>query len=143
MDYDKLTDRNVSQLDFAAEHLGRAAQIPVPPREYKGGEGQRIAANRPLPGSRPDGGMISAAATTHNTRSLIDQIMLNEQQLRQELSEARKLIEILEANLLGSENKIIELKDDLSRETSQREHFEGMLRQIATLVVNGAKDKPA
>ena len=126
MDNDEIINRNVEQLKFTGDALR-----------------DRLPRARQLPGSRPDGGMTPAAATTHNTRSLIDQIMLNEQQLRQELSEARQLIENLEANILQMEDEIITLKSTLGSENAQREHFEGMLRQIATLVVNGAKDKPA
>ena len=122
---EQIANRNVEQMKFTADAL------------------HRLPRARQMPGSRSDGGMASAAATTHNTRSLIDQIMLNEQQLRQELSEARQLIENLEANILQMEDTIIELKNSLGSENVQREHFENMLRQIATLVVNGAKDKPA
>ena len=125
MDSEDIANRNVEQLKFTGEALR-----------------DRLPRARQLPGSRPDGGMASAAATTHNTRSLIDQIMLNEQQLCRELSDARQLIENLEANILQMENEIITLKSDLGSENVQREHFENMLRQIATLVVNGTKDKP-
>lgn len=117
MDFDKLTDKNVSQLDFAAQHLGK----------------------RPQPGSRPDGGM--APAVVQNTRSLIDQIMHNDQQLRGELDEAMKHIEKLEFDLMSAEDRVIELKDMLARETSLREYYEGTMRKIAELVVNGAKHK--
>lgn len=146
-----IADRNVEQLRFAGKALGGLGPA------YNIGKGAEMQRQRP--GSRPDGGMVRTGqdhATINDlnnpqdptrqsgsTKDLLYQVMQTEAGLRAELADARKLIENLEANILQMGNEIIELKDTLARENAQRQHFEGMLRQIATLVVNGAKDKPA
>lgn len=121
MDQNNITDRNVEQLDFTGKHLGNLPRA------------------RSLPGSRSDGGM---AQVRQDTGSLIDQILTNDRQLRNDLAGAYKEVEKLEANLLTLENEIIELKDTLGSERALREHAEGVIRKIADLIVNGAKDKP-
>ena len=118
----RIVDRNVEQLKFTGDVL------------------HRLPRARQMPGSREDAGM---EPTPRDTRDLLKQIQHTEDALRQELSDARQLIENLEANIAQMESTILELKSALGSENAQREHFESMLRQIATLVVNGAKDKPA
>ena len=121
MDQNNITDRNVEQLDFTGKHLGNLPRA------------------RSLPGSRSDGGMISPQKQTHD---LIQQIVDNENRLRAELVDARATIDHCERDLATLQSEYSELKARHDLEKKQREHFEAMLRKIAELVVNGAKEHP-
>ena len=121
MDSEDIANRNVEQLNFTADAL------------------HRLPRARQIPGSRPDGGMTPRVA---ETRNLLDQIQQIEAGLRAELVDARATIDHCERDLATLQSEYSELKARHDLEKSRREHFEGMLRQIATLVVNGAKDKP-
>lgn len=116
MDYEEVTDRNVAQLDVVNRALG---------------------GHRQPPGSRADGGMLP-----HNSlKDLIQQIVQHDADTRNDLQDAQNMVHELEKDLAEVEKTVTRLKAELEHETRQREHFEGMLRQIATLVVNGTRGR--
>lgn len=119
MDQEDIAAKNVEQLNFTARALKRMA--------------------KPLPGSRPDGGIAKPDTTMHD---MLQHIAQRESELLNDLQDAKNLVENLEHDLLQLETTLIEVREQLEREKNAREHFENMLRQIATLVVNGSKAAP-
>jgi uncharacterized protein with von Willebrand factor type A (vWA) domain len=95
MDTEDIADRNVEQLGYVRNALGRRSQ----------------------PGSRPDGGM--APNNLPDMEQLLNQIMSHDVDLR---------------------NEIGRLKDQLATEQDARAHLEKIIRQVASLIVNGSKD---
>ena len=124
MDFDKLTDRNVAQLDYAADNLGKAGQ------------------RKPLPGSRSDGGMAPMAPMAGTVQGLTQQILQREADLLDRLTHAGQQLDDSRHEVERLQGEMSQLESQLAAETAKREHFEGMLRKIAELVVNGAKGQP-
>ena len=113
---ERLTDRNVAQLDYAAANLGKGAQ-------------------RQQPGSRPDGGMLST------TQSLLTQVLETERQLRNDLEESVRQLQRAQVDLQKLGADLDRKVQEFNAEREARQHLEGVIRQIADVVVNGRKAK--
>lgn len=123
MDQEDIANRNISQLDFAGKALGNLPRA------------------RSLPGSRADGGMATRAPDVPMGNSLIQQVVEHEKNLLRQISDLKELSQKQDDEILRQENEIIELRAKLDLETKQSEHYRSMLRKIAELVVNGAKEQ--
>lgn len=141
MKMDDITDRNIEQLEFTGKALGRAGYGM--PRAANLGLGSM---ERSQPGSRPDGGMAvppPELPSQKETQGWLDQIAQTENRLRAQLVDARNIIDNFERDMAMLESEVNRLDSELRQSQMLKDHFEGMLRKIAELVVNGSKDKPA
>lgn len=102
---------------------------------------------RQRPGSRPDGDMaaIPDIGSIHNA---VQVILAIETQLRNDMADARRLVDNFEEEQIRLESKIAELEARLSEERTRCARFEGycqelkeVLRSAASIMVNGGKDK--
>ena len=116
MNTDDIADRNVEQLGFTRNTLGR----------------------RPAPGSRPDGGMERVDPLQH-THDMVQKILETETNLRHQLEDARGVIDKLHDDISKLGAALDGTQARAASENEARVYLEGILRQIADLVVNGHK----
>jgi hypothetical protein len=82
-------------------------------------------ANRGVVGGRPDGTMEPAQFQAPSMDTLLQHIESNYANLRAQLDQAR--------------SELRQLDETLAREREAREHLQGIIRQVADLIVNGSK----
>lgn len=102
---------------------------------------------RPIPGSRPDGGM-APIPTLQGMHNAVQHILETETRLRNELIDAHNLVDNFEKSTIELESKVAQLEAQLDAERSERMHYQtrcvelhDVLRKAAAIMVNGEKAK--
>lgn len=123
MTQDEITERNVAQLDFTAKALNRM-QRGRPPEE------------------KPSLSQLKLGELHNATlQDMLHNIMQSDANLRNELRDAKNLVEGLQEDMLKLEQDLIECRNQLEAERTRCAHFETLLTKVARMIVDGTTPK--
>lgn len=100
---------------------------------------------RPIPGSRPDGGM---AVQLDSMQDIAQRILRHEEYLQNQLRDAHNIVNNFEKSTIELESKVAQLEAQLDAERAECMHYQArcaelhdVLRKAASIMVNGDKAK--